>query len=522
MKPIENAKYLDESSRRQAVEGEALAGGTGDRAPVITLVTMCLVTFMTNFDGTAVDVALPQMQNGLGANLVDLQWLINAYNLPVASLLLASGSLGDRYGRRRLFLLGLGLFTVASGLCGGAPHLPLLMAGRVLQGVGAAALIPLALTILTAAFPDPPAKTKAIGIWSAVSALALVAGPGWGGWLVDNWGWRSIFLLNVPLGLLAWGLTVRMIRVDHPRSSQHLDLPGLACSLVAIASLTYALTQGLIWLSVTGLSLVGFWLVESRCREPLVPLALLRNQSFVVINIAQALVFFTSGSLLFIFSLFLQQVQGYSATATGMRFLPMNGAMILAAFLSGWVAARLGWRFPVISGLTLAGVATLALSRLQADTAYGEVLWSLTLAGFGGGLTIAPLTTAAMNAVSQPQEGVASAIFNLSIQLGGILGIAMQGNLLAHQMTAALRRSLSHLPLPLQDRIISHALHNLTDLPPDLPTTVAPLVLRQAIQQAFMAGLQATVWVAGLALWVAALLIAIDTPARLKGRSAGR
>jgi MFS transporter, DHA2 family, methylenomycin A resistance protein len=253
----------------------------------------------------------------------------------------------------------------------------------------------------------------------------------------------------------------------------------------------------------------------------MLPLSLLRNRTFVVINITQALVFFTSGSLLFMFSLFLQQIQGYSAAATGIRFLPMNGAIILAALGSGWVAARLGWRFPVISGLVMAGVATLGLLSIHADTEYGQVLWSLALSGFGGGLTIAPLTSAAMNAVPPLQEGIASAVFNISIQFGGILGIAIQGTLFAQQMAVALRRSLIswQLPADLQDRIITQALHNLADLPSDLPATVSPLLLQQAIKAAFVAGLQATVLVAGLALLTGALLILVGAPSKFKRRS---
>jgi MFS transporter, DHA2 family, methylenomycin A resistance protein len=529
MKQTEHSKLPN--SMAQAITVDRIPAMNPRHTKAIALTAMCLTLFMTNFDGTAVDVALPQIQNSLGANMTGLQWIINAYNLPVASLLLASGTLGDIYGRRRLFLLGLAIFTIASALCGFAPNLQLLIAGRTLQGIGAAALIPLSLTILTATFPDPQSKAKAIGIWSAVSALALVAGPGLGGLFVDRLGWQSIFLLNVPVGVITFKLTAGVIQEPAQRTKQHLDLPGLGCSIMAIASLTYALTQSststglspqmLALLGVTGLSLLGFWVAESRSRHPMLPLSLLRNRTFVLINITQALVFFTSGSLLFMFSLFLQQVQGYSAVEAGIRFLPMNGAIILAALGSGWVAARLGWRFPVISGLVMAGVATLGLLHINADTEYGQVLWSLALSGFGGGLTIAPLTSAAMNSVPALQEGIASAVFNISIQFGGILGIAIQGTLFAQQMAVALRRSLTpwQLPAELQDRIITQALHNLADLPSDLPETVSPLLLQQAIKAAFVVGLQATVLVAGLALLTGALLILVGAPSKFKRRS---
>jgi MFS transporter, DHA2 family, methylenomycin A resistance protein len=504
---------------------------TRDRTQVIVLGAMCLALFMTNFEGTAMDVALPQIQKNLGANVLGLQWILNAYLLPVASLLLASGKFGDTFGRRRIFLLGLIIFTVSSALCGFASNLELLIAGRVLQGIGAAVLIPLSLTIVTAIFPDPKERTKAIGIWSAVSALGMVAGPGLGGLLVDILGWQSIFLCNVPLGIMTLIMTCRGVKEDQNMPEQHLDLPGLVLSITAIASLTYVLTQGSTsaWLTppmiglltVSVLSFLGFWLVESRSSHPIIPMTLLRNQTFAAIISTQTLVFFASGGLFFILSLFLQQVQGYSAAATGLCFLPMNAAIILAAFTSGWVAARLGWRFPVLSGLVIASIAILSLTQTQVDTKYGEILGYLMLSGFGGGLTIAPLATAAMSAVLPAQEGIASAVSSMSIQFGGILGIAIQGAILSQRLTSKLRQSLIewNVPSDLQDKIIAEALHNLAKVPINIPSTISPLVLHQEIRTAFVSGLHATLFVAGSAMFLGIGVILILVPSNLKPRS---
>lgn len=528
MKPIQNSKSSSETAR-STIQKPIMPMEQG-RVKAITLGAMCLALFMTNFDGTVVDVALPQIQKSLGANMLGLQWILNAYNLPVVSLLLTSGTLADIYGRKRVFLIGLAIFTISSAICGLAPNLEILIAGRSLQGIGAAALIPLSLTIVTTTFPEPKKRTKAIGIWSAVSALALFAGPGLGGLLVDRLGWQSIFMLNVPVGIITLIVTSRVVQEGRNLTKPRLDLLGLVFSIAFIAFLICVITEGstgvwslhILWLlGITGLSLLGFLVVESRSKHPMIPLSLLRNRTFAVVNITQALVFFTSGGLLFIFSLFLQQVQGYSAAATGVRFLPMNGAIIVASLVSGWIAARLGWRFPIISGLIMASIATLSLTHINVDTEYREIVWSLVLSGFGGGLTIAPLASAAMNSVLPIQEGIASAVFNISIQFGGILGIAIQGTILAQQLASNLRRSLSawNLPSNLQDKIIAEALHNLAEIPKDLPSSISPLVLHQEIKNAFVSGLHTTVFITSLSLLVGAMLILLFTASTAKRRT---
>lgn len=529
MEQIENSQSLDESVCYLTTDSAIAV--TSSHSKAIALGAMSLAIFIISFEGTSSDVILPQIQRSLGANVSELQWVLNAYNLPVASLLLASGKLGDVYGRRRLVLLGLIIFTVASALCGFAPNLELLIAGRALQGLGAAALIPLSLTIVTATFPDLKERATAIGIWSAMSALAMVAGPGLGGLLVDALGWQSIFLINLPLGVLALILIVRGVKRDRHLSRQPLDWPGLLLSVVAIAACTGALMEASkgTWLSassvgllgIMGLSLIGFCMVESHTSHPIIPLSLLQNRTFAAVISTQALVFFTSSGMFFVLSLFLQQVQGYSAAATGLCFLPMNGAVILASFASGWVAARLGWRFPIISGLVMASVAILALTHIRVDTGYREILWNLVLSGFGGGLTIAPLTTAAMNSVLPIQEGIASAISNISIQFGVILGIAIQGIVLSQGLASKLRQTLMawNVSPNLQDRIIAEALHNFTKVPTDLPLTLSPVILQQEMGNAFASGLQATLVVAGLAMFVGLGIILLLVPAKLKLRS---
>lgn len=491
------------------------------------LAATCLALFMTNFDGTAGDVALPQIQRSFGSDMLGVQWFLNAYHLPVASLLLANGKFGDFFGRKKIFLLGIGIFTFASMLCGLAPNLPLLIAGRSLQGIGAAALIPLSLTIVTATFPDPKERTKAIGIWSAVSALAMVAGPGLGGLLVDSLSWRSIFFVNVPLGIITLLLTTKAFKEKREANNNHLNFPSILFSITSIAALTYLLTQGsanfaswqtLAMIGVTVFSFGLFFLAEKRSPEPIIPPGLRGNRTFFVICMTQLFVFFMSGGLFFILSLFLQHVQGYSAVMTGLCFLPMNGAIIVASFASGWVVARVGWRLPILTGLTLVCIAILTLTHIGVETAYAEILWTLVLAGFGGGLTIPPLAAGAMNAVLPDQEGIASAVSSISIQFGGILGIGLQGAIFSHWLAADLAQTLAqwNLTAATERELVAGGMQYFAEAAIALPPNVSQSAFETALKQAFISGLHATLFVAFGALVMGLCAMIFLVPRKIK------
>ncbi|MBW4615290.1 MAG: MFS transporter [Desmonostoc vinosum HA7617-LM4] len=489
------------------------------RIKAITLTAMCFALFIAIIDDTVLNVALPQIQTSLGSNVSGLQWILNAYTLPAASLVLTSGTLGDIYGRKRVFLTGLLIFMIASIVCGLAPNLSILLTGRVLQGIGAAALIPTSLSIITDTFPEPREKTNAIAIWSAVSGLALIAGPVLGGLLVDVFGWQSTFFVNIPFGVIAFAITSRFVKEVKNLKRQNIDLPGLVLSIIFLASLTYALIESntgvwrsplIFWsLTIAGLSFLAFLLVESHSSQPMLPLRLFKNPTFAVVNVVNVLVLFTFVSLLFIFSLFLQQVQGYSAVAAGVRFLPMNGSFVIALLVSGWLANKLGWRFTIAAGLILACVATLSFIHISADTEYGAFLWKLVLSGFGAGLVVPPLGAAAMSSAPSTQSGIASAVLNTSSRLGGVLGIALQGTILTQRLASDLKRSLSAWGLPsnLQDRLITDALHGGIKVPSDLPINISTQAMHQAISNAFVSGLHTTVVVGSIALLGGALLI---------------
>lgn len=513
--------------KNQIKSNQEIAAIEQDRFKLVTLGVMCLTLFMTNLDDTVMNVVLPKIQISLGIDVSGLQWILNAYTLAAASLMLPSGTLGDICGRKRIFLSGLVIFTFSSVICGCAPTLSVLIAGRLLQGIGAAALIPTSLAILTHAFPDPTEKTKAIGVWSAVSGIALVVGPVFGGVLVDTLGWQSVFFLNLPLGATAFWLSYRFVGKDRNQSQQRIDLPGIVLSISVLATLTYILTEGnmgagqLIGLfAVAIFSLLAFFLVESRSRSPMFPLPLLQKPAFAAVNLANILVWFTFFGLIFIFSLFLQQVQGYSATAAGMRFLPMNAAFVSALLISGWLADRLGGRLVIAVGLVLASVATFSFIHIDANTDYGAMWMGLVLAGFGGGMTLAPLATIALSAVLPTQAGIASALLNVTTRLGGVLGIAIQGKLLSQGVTSNLERSLRvwNLSPSVQEQVVTNVLQGEMILPNSLPEDLAPLV-SQAMRNAFVSGLHTVVMIASFTLLAGALLILVCVPSNRQARS---
>ncbi len=340
-----------------------------------------------------------------------------------------------------------------------------------------------------------------------------------GGLLVDVFGWQSTFFMNIPFGAIAFWITTRYVNEAQHKRRRYIDLPGLILSVVVLAALTYALIEGntQTWRSplilglfaIAGVSFVTFLIVEFRSTHPLLPINLFKNPSFSVVNGVHVLVMFTFISSLFIFSLFLQQVQGYSAIAAGVRFLPLNGAFVVALLISGWLAARVGWRLTMTVGLTLAGLATLSFVGLRADTEYGTMMWMLIVSGFGGGLTLPPLAAVAMSVAPPSQAGIASAVLNTTNRLGGILGVALQGTILMQRQAAELVRSLSawNLPSNLQNQLIAEVLRNGAKLPANLPANINPSKLQHAIHNAFVSGLHATVVVAGIALLIGALLV---------------
>jgi EmrB/QacA subfamily drug resistance transporter len=448
---------------------------SGDsRRKVITLLTMCFALFMAMLDNTVVNVALPTISRELGAGVSGLQWIVDGYVLAFATLLLTGGILGDRNGRRRMFLAGLTTFTLASLACGLSQTTGQLIGFRAVQGVGAALLMPGTLSILSVTFP-PTERAKAIGIWSGVSGLALALGPTAGGLLVEHVGWESIFFLNVPIGLIAFIVATRVVRESKAAEARELDLVGLGLGTAGLFSLTYALIEanqrswgdGLIVGALgAGVALLAaFVLWERSAPNAMMPLGFFRIPAFSAgASVAFSISLGMFGTFFF-FSLYMQLIRGYSALATGIRILPLTGMIFFIAPQAGRFAQRYGSRWPMTVGPLLAGSGLLLMSRVGVGTPYPIIIPVLMMMGIGMGTTMAPMTAAVMNAVGPERAGLGSATTNTAREVGGTFGIALLGTLLTTQLRSSLTSAIGGIGLDVtrQASIIASAGHGRLD-----------------------------------------------------------
>jgi EmrB/QacA subfamily drug resistance transporter len=418
-----------------------------------TLVAVSFGLFMIMLDNTVVNVALPSIQRDLTADQSELEWVVVSYALTFATFMLTGGKLADYFGRRLLFITGLVVFAGASLACGLAPDAHFLIGARAIQGLGAAIMNPATLGIITATFP-PRQRGMAIGIWAGVSAMALAIGPLLGGLITDHIHWSWIFFVNVPVGVL--GIVVARWAIDESRDTSHeqrLDIPGLATSAIGLFALTYALIEAnsygwtspriLALFGVAALSLVGFVLLELHQRVPMLDLTLFRNSTFTGANLTMLLVSLAMFGIFFFNSLFLQNILGYSAVQTGAMFLPMTLLIIVVAPWAGRYSDRVGSRWLVSGGMTLVSLSLVLFAQLGLGSDFWDILPGLLAGGFGMALTMTPTTAAAMGAVAVDKAGVGSAVLNSSRQVGGSLGIAVMGALVATQVDPS-------SPLPLR------------------------------------------------------------------------
>ncbi|MEU5084869.1 MFS transporter [Streptomyces eurythermus] len=397
----------------------------------------CLGQFMVLLDSTIVGAALPDMQRRLQIQLTGLQWIVDAYVLLVAMLLLSGGVFADRFGRKRMFLSGVAVFTAASVLCSVTSSLGWLIAGRVAQGIGAAALSPASLALIAAAHPVPRERVKAIGLWAGLSGIGLAAGPLAGGVLVEAFGWPAIFLVNVPIGAALLLAGLRVLDESRNPDAPAIDVPGTVLSVLGVGALAYGLIEGgargwtspaiLGGFAAATLILTAFVIVEARVPAPMLPLRLFRQRLFTVSNTAMTVVGFALMGSSFFFSQFFVTVQGSSILRAGLQTLPATLAMVIVSPYAGRLAARHGFRVVVTAGLVLAGLGLLALGFAHADTGYGNVWWRLGITGVGFALTMSPLTGAAIQAVSPQEGGLASGVSSTARQIGALLGVAVLG-----------------------------------------------------------------------------------------------
>jgi EmrB/QacA subfamily drug resistance transporter len=420
-----------------------------------------------------------------------------------------------------MFLFGLTIFTAGSLLSGLAPSLNVLIAGRAVQGLGAAALLPGTLSILTQTFTDPKERAQAIGVWAGVSGVALALGPIVGGALVDSLGWQSVFFLNIPIGSIALIVASRVVHESKNPEGRHLDLAGQILAVVGLGTLTYALIEAnnLGWTSPTIIGLFAtaaiatglfIWL-ELRSSSPMLQLSFFRNRTFAAAATVAGLVSFGMFGVFFFLTLFLQNVEGYSAFQAGLRSLPMTAAIIVMAPTAGWLAGRIGPRIPMAVGLAIVGVGMLLMERITPGMAYGELWWNLTWLGVGMGLVMTPMTAAVMGAVPRARAGMASATSNASREVGGVFGIAFLGALVTHWFAKDLRNSLAAFPLPaaIKDKIVVLAGHGSGTASGSLPTGVDPVALHHAVDHAFVSGMHVAFLVSAVILLTGSVVAAV-------------
>jgi EmrB/QacA subfamily drug resistance transporter len=409
-----------------------------------TLGAVAFGLFMIMLDNTVVNVALPAIQRDLNVDLSELEWIVAGYALTFAALMLTGGKLADFYGRRLVFVIGIVVFTLASLACGLADSGGVLIAARIVQGVGAALMNPATLSIISATFP-PRQRGMAIGIWAGVSALALALGPLAGGLITEHISWNWIFFINIPIGVLA--VVASFLLIDESRDTraeQRLDIPGLVTSGVGLFALTYGLieanTYG--WGSarimgsfvVAAVMLAAFVEIERRGRAPMLELSLFRNPTYTGANIVMLMVALAMFGVFFFVSLYMQNILGYSAVQAGAAFLPMTMLIALLAPVTGKLSDRFGSRWFMTGGLSLLAVQLFYFSRLGVSATYWQLLPAMLIGGVGMAATMPTASAAAMRAVPADLAGVGSAVLNSARQVGGSLGIAVIGAIIANEV----------------------------------------------------------------------------------------
>ncbi len=421
-----------------------------------TLGAMSFALFMVMLDNTAVNVALPSIQADFGASLSALEWTVNAYTLTFAVLLVTGGRLGDIFGRRRMFLAGVVVFSLASATIGFAPSEGWLIASRAIQGIGAAFMMPGTLSIITNAFP-PEERGKAIGTWAGVSAIALAIGPLLGGWLTEDVSWRAIFFLNLPVAVGA--VIVTLFAAEESRDEtvgRQVDVPGIAGMTVALTALVFALVEGNAWgwgspgilglLALSVAAFVAFVAVERRAAAPVVDFEALRSKQFLGANVVAFMVSFGMLAMFFFLALYMQNILGYSPLEAGVRFLPSTVVIIFAGPISGRLADRFGPRPLMVAGMLITASSLLWQSRIEVDTSYAFLAPAFVLMGLGMGLVMSPMSMAAMNAVDRSKAGVASGTLSMFRMVGGTFGVAALGALVASVGRHDLEQSLPGVP----------------------------------------------------------------------------
>jgi EmrB/QacA subfamily drug resistance transporter len=422
----------------------------------LVLGVMCLSLLLIVMDNTIVNVALPTLQSDLDASTSQLQWVVDAYILVFAGLLLTMGSLGDRFGRRGALAIGLSVMGVASILSSLANTADQLIATRALMGVGGAMIMPATLSIITNVFTDRKERAQAIAIWSATAGAAVAIGPVTGGWLLEHFWWGSVFLVNVPVVLVALVLGQLFVPTSRDPAAPPIDVPGALLSIAGLVALVWAIIEGpggwtdpeiLGGFALAAVLLGVFVLWERRTRFPMLNMGFFRNPRFSAASGAIMLTFFAMFGSLFLLTQFLQSVLGYTPLEAGIRLLPMAGVMIVISPLSAKVVERIGSKIVVATGLSVAGVGLVMASRLTAGASYPEVLLSLIVLAAGLALVMPPATESIMGSLPPAKAGVGSAVNDTTREVGGALGVAVLGSVMSSTYGPRVTDAISGFPV---------------------------------------------------------------------------
>jgi EmrB/QacA subfamily drug resistance transporter len=464
------------------------------------LAATILASSMAFIDGTVVNVALPALQTNLNATATDVQWVVESYALFLSALLLVGGSLGDHYGRRRIFLLGTAIFAVASAACGLVGNIQQLILARAFQGFGAALLVPGSLAIISNSFSEQE-RGRAIGLWSGFSAITAGVGPVFGGWLIEHVSWRAVFFINLPIALLVILISLRHVAENTDRESSRVDWLGAVLAALGLGALVYGLIESarggfndrlvIIALTVGTVVLFLFFLVESRLSHPMLPLTLFRSRTFAGTNVLTFLLYAALGGTLFFLPLNLIQVQRYPPTSAGAALLPF---ILIMSFLSRWsggLVARYGPKLPLVIGPVITALGYLLFLRPGVGGNYWVSFFPpVVVLGLGMAITVAPLTTTVMNSIAQSRAGIASGVNNAVARTASLLAIAVFGVVMIHVFKTNLNVRLSTASLPasvaqsLQTQSIKLAAMDI----PQNSNVETQRLFRRAIDESFVSG----------------------------------
>jgi EmrB/QacA subfamily drug resistance transporter len=514
---------------------EVRAGGLGSPAQAAALATLCVVLFLTFLDNTVVSVGLADIQTSLHAGVTSLQWVVDGYALTFATFMLAAGTMGDILGRKKAMLVGVAIFCVGSVVCATAPSSGWLIAGRVIMGIGAAASEPGTLSVIRHVYPDRATRADALGVWAAVSGLALALGPVIAGALVGVASWRAIFWFNLAFGLVAFSMALAFVPESSDPQGRRFDWAGMLLGGAALGSVSFAIIQGEIsgygawWIDVLfGAAIVfgaAFLLAERSRRSPMIDLGLFRKPPFVGSNVVAFATFFGTFSIFFFTALYVQVVITQSAYQTALDFLPMAVALIVGSALTGPWVARVGARVPMVVGCVLASAGIFITSAtLGPHSGIGTLGWTLPIAGIGFGVALVPVTSAALTVVPPQRSGMAASATNTSRELGAVIGVAVLGAVVDSKLTGDLAVRLKALGIPpsfqslvinavsnggLSSSAASRAEHSHTVHIANLATKVI-----HAAYSAFGSGLHLSFDIAGAMLAVSAVVAAVTVHRR--------